>query len=104
MLVRIAWRLQPRSLGLIRQARLGGSEFTLERFDAPAPAPELAPQPVPGNPDASGAHNKTRDQGQQDEKINGCLEHDGERPQPERHGSTIGNGERDQYRRGNQGD
>lgn len=73
----IAWRLQLQSVGLIRQARLGGGKLTLERLHAPASPPELAPRPMSGNPDASSANKKSGEQGQKDEKVNGCLEQEG---------------------------
>ena len=77
MLLVIAWRLQLQSVGLIRQARLGGGKLTLERLHAPASPPELAARPMSGNPDTSSANKKTSEQGQKDEKVNGRLEHEG---------------------------
>ena len=77
MLHVIAWRLQLQSVGLIRQARLGGGKLTLERLHAPASPPEIAPRPMSSNPDATSANKKTSEQGQKDEKVNGCLEQEG---------------------------
>ena len=77
MLLVIAWRLQLQSVGLIRQARLGGGKLTLERLHAPASPPELAPRPMSGNPDVSGTNTKPGEQGQKDEKVNGRLEEEG---------------------------
>jgi len=104
MLLVISWRLQPQSVGLIRQARLGDRKLTFERLHTPASPPEFAPRSMSGNPDASSANEKTGEHGQKDEKVKGRLEKERERPQPERHGGAIGNGERDQHRRGNEGD
>ena len=73
----IAWRLQLQSVGLIRQARLGGGKLAFERLHAPAAPPELAPRPMSGNPDASSANKKTGEQGQKDEKVNRRLEEEG---------------------------
>jgi hypothetical protein len=63
MLLVIAWRLQLQSVGLIRQARLGGGKLTLERLHAPASLPELAPRPTSGNPDVGGTSTKPGEQG-----------------------------------------
>ena len=63
MLLVIAWRLQLQSVGLIRQARLGGGKLTLERLHAPASPPDLAPRPMSGNPDVSGTNTKPGEQG-----------------------------------------
>ena len=76
MLLVIAWRLQLESVVLIRQA-LGGARLTLERLHAPASLPELAPRPTSGNPDVGGTSTKPGEQGQKDEKVNGCLEEEG---------------------------
>ena len=74
MLLVMAWRLQLQSVGLIRQARLGGGKLTLERLHAPASPPELAPRPMSGNPDVSGTNTKPDEQSENDEKVNGHLE------------------------------
>jgi hypothetical protein len=50
---------------------------SFERLYAPTSPPELAPRPVPGNPDASSANKKSGEQGQKDKKVNGRLEQEG---------------------------
>ena len=77
MLLLAARRLQLRSVSLIRQARLSGGKLAFERLYAPASPPELAPRPMPGNPDASSANKKTGEQGQKDKKVNGRLDQEG---------------------------
>jgi hypothetical protein len=54
---------------LVLQLQPGGHKLALERLNASATSPQLAPHAPRGDPGGSGSADKAREQQQQDEKI-----------------------------------